>query len=130
VPTYTLELFHQVYWRKIPLYRLNQTWLFQEGFQIAREPVFERLKRISDILFACIGLILFSPFLLLAAPVIWLTDRGPVFFQQTRVGRNRALFEAYKLRTMRPQTSGGAYTQENDNRITPCRSSGTSCGAR
>ncbi|MFH1497264.1 MAG: polyprenyl glycosylphosphotransferase, partial [Verrucomicrobiota bacterium] len=39
LPTYTLELFHQVYWRKIPLYRLNQTWLFQEGFQIAREPV-------------------------------------------------------------------------------------------
>src|SRR6185295_1449365 len=49
VPTYTLELFHQVYWRKIPLYRLNQTWLFQEGFKIAREPVFERIKRVSDI---------------------------------------------------------------------------------
>ena len=52
VPTYTLELFHEVYWRKIPLYRLNQTWLFQEGFQIAREPVFERLKRLSDIALA------------------------------------------------------------------------------
>ena len=56
VPTYTLELFHQVYWRKIPLYRLNQTWLFQEGFQIAREPVFERLKRASDIALALFGL--------------------------------------------------------------------------
>ena len=40
VPTYTLELFHQIYWQKIPIYRLNQTWLFQEGFEIAREPVF------------------------------------------------------------------------------------------
>jgi len=44
VPTYALELFHQVYWRKIPVYRLNQSWLFQDGFQIAREPVFERAK--------------------------------------------------------------------------------------
>lgn len=31
VPTYTLELFHEVYWRKIPLYRLNQTWLFRKA---------------------------------------------------------------------------------------------------
>ena len=119
VPTYTLELFHQVYWRKIPLYRLNQTWLFQEGFQIAREPVFERLKRISDIVLASLGLLLFAPFFPFAAAAIWLTDRGPVFFQQTRVGRNRVLFEAAKLRTMRPHAEGASYTKEHDERITP-----------
>ena len=118
VPTYTLELFHQVYWRKIPLYRLNQTWLFQEGFQIAREPVFERLKRISDILFASIGLLLFAPIFPLAAFAIWLNDRGPIFFHQTRVGRNRVLFEAAKLRTMHQHAAGDTYTRENDQRIT------------
>jgi exopolysaccharide biosynthesis polyprenyl glycosylphosphotransferase len=118
VPTYTLELFHQVYWRKIPLYRLNQTWLFQEGFQIAREPVFERLKRLSDILFSAVGLVLFAPLFPFAAAAIWLTDRGPVFFRQTRVGRNRLLFEAYKLRTMRVHHAGAPYTSENDDRIT------------
>ena len=118
VPTYTLELFHQVYWRKIPLYRLNQTWLFQEGFQIAREPVFERLKRISDIVLASLGLVLFAPFFPFAALAIWLNDRGPIFFHQTRVGRNRVLFEAAKLRTMRQHTEGDAYTRENDQRIT------------
>jgi exopolysaccharide biosynthesis polyprenyl glycosylphosphotransferase len=119
VPTYTLELFHQVYWRKIPLYRLNQTWLFQEGFQIAREPVFERLKRLSDILLSGIGLLLFAPLLPIAGAIIWLTDRGPVFFHQTRVGRNRELFEAYKLRTMRVHHAGDPYTREQDDRITP-----------
>jgi exopolysaccharide biosynthesis polyprenyl glycosylphosphotransferase len=119
VPTYTLELFHQVYWRKIPLYRLNQTWLFQEGFQIAREPVFERLKRISDIALASIGLLLFAPLFPFAALAIWAYDRGPVFFHQTRVGRNRVLFEAAKLRSMRPHTNGASYTKENDDRITP-----------
>ncbi|MBA3848446.1 MAG: polyprenyl glycosylphosphotransferase [Opitutus sp.] len=119
VPTYTLELFHQVYWRKIPLYRLNQTWLFQEGFQIAREPVFERLKRLCDIVLSSLGLLLFAPLLPLIAPLIWLHDRGPVFFTQTRVGLNRVLFQVYKLRTMRVAHDGAPYTRHGDARITP-----------
>ena len=118
VPTYTLELFHEVYWRKIPLYRLNQTWLFQEGFQIAREPVFERLKRLSDILLAAFGLMLALPFFPFVAAAIWLDDRGPVFFRQSRVGKNRTLFDIVKLRTMRVGGSGSDYTQKNDQRIT------------
>ncbi len=118
VPTYTLELFHEIYWRKIPLYRLNQTWLFQEGFQIAREPVFERIKRLSDILFASAGLILALPLLPFAAAAIWFEDRGPVFFLQSRVGRNRVLFDIVKLRTMRPNNSGDNYTRAGDQRIT------------
>ncbi len=119
VPTYTLELFHQVYWRKIPLYRLNQAWLFQDGFQIAREPVFERAKRVTDILLASLGLIIIFPVMVLAGLAIWLEDRGPVFFTQTRVGRNRVPFRIVKLRTMRVQrVEGDRYTRPGDNRIT------------
>ena len=118
VPTYTLELFHEVYWRKIPLYRLNQTWLFQEGFPIAREPVFQRLKRVSDIALALFGLLLALPLLPIMAAAIWLDDRGPVFFRQSRVGRNRVLFDIVKLRTMHVNQGGGAYTQKNDDRVT------------
>jgi exopolysaccharide biosynthesis polyprenyl glycosylphosphotransferase len=118
VPTYTLELFHEVYWRKIPLYRLNQTWLFQEGFQIAREPVFERLKRMSDLGLAALGLVLALPFLPFAAAAIWLEDRGPVFFRQSRVGKNRRLFDIVKLRTMRTDSAGDTYTRAGDSRIT------------
>jgi hypothetical protein len=105
VPTYTLELFHEVYWRKIPLDRLNQTWLFQEGFRITRDPVYARLKRVSDVAFALLGLILVSPLLLLCALAVWLEDRGPVFFAQTRVGKNRRPFRVFKFRTMRPDTA-------------------------
>ena len=118
VPTYTLELFHEIYWRKIPLYRLNQTWLFQEGFQIAREPVFERLKRISDLALASLGLILALPFLPFVAALIWLGDRGPVFFRQPRVGKNRVHFDIVKLRTMTVGSGGADYTGVNDSRIT------------
>ncbi|HTH48319.1 MAG TPA: exopolysaccharide biosynthesis polyprenyl glycosylphosphotransferase [Candidatus Limnocylindria bacterium] len=118
VPTYTLELFHEVYWRKIPLYRLNQTWLFQEGFQIAREPVFERLKRVSDIVLASLGLLVALPLLPVAATLIWFDDRGPVFFRQPRVGKNRRLFDIVKLRTMRVDADGDRYTRAGDTRIT------------
>ncbi len=119
VPTYTLELFHQVYWQKIPLYRLNQTWLFQEGFKIAREPVFERLKRASDIGLSALGLVLALPLIALGALAVWLDDRGPVFFLQTRVGKNHQPFRLVKLRTMRVEPDDGdLYTQPSDPRIT------------
>ncbi|HWA07884.1 MAG TPA: exopolysaccharide biosynthesis polyprenyl glycosylphosphotransferase [Opitutaceae bacterium] len=119
VPTFTLELFHQVYWRKIPLYRLNQTWLFQEGFQIAREPVFERLKRVCDVVLSLLGLLLASPIICAAGVAIWLEDRGPVFFRQSRIGRNHVAFPLLKLRSMRVTPQPGAlYTQPGDARIT------------
>lgn len=119
VPTYTLELFHQIYWNKIPLYRLNHTWLFQEGFRIAREPVFERFKRATDLVLAGTVLILVSPLLLVCALAIKLDDRGPVFFTQTRIGKNRQPFRIFKLRTMRSdRTTGDRYTQPGDSRIT------------
>ena len=119
VSTYTLELFHEVYWRKIPLYRLNQSWLFQDGFQIAREPLFERAKRISDVCLATLGLVLAAPLMAMAGLAIWIEDRSPVFFTQNRVGRNRTTFRLMKLRTMRVQTApGNRYTDKNDPRIT------------
>jgi exopolysaccharide biosynthesis polyprenyl glycosylphosphotransferase len=119
VPTYTLELFHEVYWRKIPLYRLNQTWLFQGGFQIAREPVFARLKRLSDIVLSVLGLAICSPVLLLCGLAVWLEDRGAIFFLQTRVGKNHVPFQICKFRTMRPDGGkGDPYTQPGDARIT------------
>ena len=118
VPTYTLELFHQVYWRKIPLYRLNQTWLFQEGFKIAREPVFERLKRMSDIALSLFALTAGAPFFVAIALAIWIDDRGPVLFRQTRIGKNRAPFRLFKFRTMRQNDGQEAYTQVGDLRIT------------
>ena len=119
VSTYTLELFHEIYWRKIPLEELDPTWLFQEGFQIARQPVFARLKRLSDIVLALLGLVVCSPLLLLCAAAVWLEDRGAIFFLQTRIGLNHVPFQIVKFRTMRPSDGGGdPYTRPGDARVT------------
>ncbi|KPJ57790.1 MAG: hypothetical protein AMS15_09620 [Planctomycetes bacterium DG_23] len=58
------------------------------------------LKRLADFSLSLVGLILLWPLFLLLALVIKATSRGPVFFRQTRCGRNGRLFTFYKFRSM------------------------------
>lgn len=118
-PIHTLERFHQVYWKTIPLNHLNPVWLFQEGFKIASDPVFERVKHAVDLLLASVGFLLASPVLLVCALAVKLGDGGPVFFAQTRIGKNNRPFKLFKFRTMREAQPGDSlYTQPGDKRIT------------
>jgi exopolysaccharide biosynthesis polyprenyl glycosylphosphotransferase len=61
-----------------------------------------RLKRLLDLSLATAILVLGAPLLILAALAVKLSDRGPVLFRQTRVGRDGAPFTVLKFRTMRP----------------------------
>lgn len=60
------------------------------------------VKRALDVLFGTVLLLLCLPLLAIAALAIKLSDSGPVFFRQTRVGRDGRLFTILKLRTMVP----------------------------
>jgi lipopolysaccharide/colanic/teichoic acid biosynthesis glycosyltransferase len=77
-------------------------------------------KRAFDIVFACICLILAAPLFLLIAILIKLESRGPVFFHQMRVGRNRRLFSMWKFRKMRDRMpdQGPSLTRRFDMRLT------------
>jgi len=70
-----------------------------------REVGFDRgsllVKRIVDIVGACVGLLLGVPLMALIALAIRLDSPGPVIFSQTRVGAGGKLFEIYKFRSMR-----------------------------
>lgn len=59
-------------------------------------------KRGLDIVVASLALLISLPFVLGAALLIKLEDRGPVFFRQQRVGRGGNTFALFKLRTMAP----------------------------
>lgn len=65
------------------------------------------MLRIFDFLFALIGLVLFSPFLLILS-LIGFLDTGSPIFRQERVGKNRKPFTLIKFRTMRPDTASVA----------------------
>lgn len=58
------------------------------------------VKRLIDIFGAVVAIIIFSPFMLIAAIGIKLTSKGPVFFIQKRVGKNGKVFDMLKFRSM------------------------------
>ena len=79
------------------------------------------MPRPLDVVLAGAGLVVASPLLAVAAMLIKLESRGPVFYRQRRVGRGGEPFELWKLRTMVPraETMGdGIYVLEGDPRIT------------
>lgn len=57
-------------------------------------------KRAADVILSGLGLLAAAPVLLTIAIAIKATSRGPVFFRQTRVGRNGRPFTIYKFRSM------------------------------
>jgi lipopolysaccharide/colanic/teichoic acid biosynthesis glycosyltransferase len=58
------------------------------------------IKAVFDKVAAGLALIVLTPLFLLIAVAIRLDDHGPVFFKQTRVGRDGQTFKVYKFRTM------------------------------
>lgn len=82
-------------------------------------------KRLIDI---CIGLVAL-PFVLLVivvfAPIIYFTDRGPVFYNANRAGEDYKPFKMFKLRSMYVNSpdlknaDGSTYNSDNDPRVTP-----------
>ena len=78
------------------------------------------IKRLVDILFSGLGLIMLSPFFLIMAIWIKLDSKGPVFYRGTRVGLNGKLFRIYKFRSMiaDAEKNGLTSTSNNDVRVT------------
>ena len=58
------------------------------------------VKRTMDIIAGLIGVVVFSPVMLVTAIAIKLDSPGPVLFKQTRVGQNGRHFKIYKFRSM------------------------------
>jgi lipopolysaccharide/colanic/teichoic acid biosynthesis glycosyltransferase len=90
------------------------------------------IKRLLDIVISGTALLMFSPFLLLVALLVYLDDPGPIFYTQTRVGQDGRLFPFYKFRSMRvgadkmkdqliqqnESKDGVIFKMKNDPRIT------------
>ena len=91
--------------------------------QPAPHALYHLTKRIIDILFSLIALIITLPLVALVALSISLESKGSPFFLQTRSGKDGKPFKLIKLRSMykKPHTHPHPkeWTQVNDNRITP-----------
>lgn len=78
------------------------------------------IKRLIDIIFSIVLLIISTPIIIIAAIVIKLDSKGPVFFVQDRTGLNGKPFKMIKFRGMvnNALEIGPELTQRDDPRIT------------
>lgn len=77
-------------------------------------------KRLFDIIFSSLGLIVSSPLFIFSSIIIKLDSKGPVFYKGKRIGRYGTPFRIYKFRTMLADAEklGGPSTADDDPRIT------------
>lgn len=80
------------------------------------------VKRAFDLVFSALGLIVLSPLMILVSLAIFLYDRGPVFYRQTRYTKNGKTFKILKFRSMIPNAEKDGVARlaaDKDDRITP-----------
>lgn len=82
-------------------------------------------KRLIDILIGLCALPFVILIILIFAPFIYFTDKGPVFYNGERMGRNGKKFKMFKLRSMYVNSKdlrnndGSTFNSNKDPRVTP-----------
>lgn len=90
---------------RIPLSLVKYNW-FLENISVTSHLVYDTVKRITDVFIASIlGLVslIFYPFII---TLLKISDRGPVFFSQNRIGKNNRVVKIYKFRSMKVDKDG------------------------
>ena len=103
-----------------PIGLVTNDQLNNQNFSIANKEIEIRIKIISENFLAVFLLILSSPIILISTVLIFLEDKGPIFYSQERDGLYGNKFKIFKLRTMKidAEINGAQWSKKNDKRIT------------
>jgi len=114
-----LAEFYENFTRKVPLNAINQVW-FLENISQGKREFYEISKRIFDLFFAIVLLIISLPFWLIIGLIVKLDSTGSIFYRQTRIGQQGKPFVLTKFRSMGKdaEKDGPKMAQKNDPRIT------------
>lgn len=124
------HMFSRAILRNIPIYELGRFREMLTGrVRLEAHPVdifgqllpsqpYLRVKRVIDTVVVFPAIVLAMPVMLVAALLIRLESPGPAIFRQERIGFQGRRFTCYKLRTMRTDLAGPAFTIDDDPRIT------------
>lgn len=124
-----MELPHELMDKSVE--RIGEFTVLTSGMRIAtRRQLFE--KRLMDICGGFVGVIIMLIATVFFAPIIYMQSPGPIFFKQSRVGKNGRIFKIYKFRSMymdaeerkkelmsHNKMDGLMFKMDNDPRITP-----------
>ena len=109
--------FYEHLTRAVHLSALSELW-FIHSVDYGSHQIFDSIKRLIDIIFGFIGLLVFVVTFPIVALAIKVTSAGKVIFSQERVGQNGKTFVLYKYRTMSSSSASNTWTSPGDSRIT------------
>ena len=113
--------FYEMYENKLPVSNLSPKWFLENtGFEIYYNSFNLKAKRILDIIFALLIGVCVIPIMIIAAIIIKLESKGPIFFIQERIGEGNKPFKIVKFRSMTTdaEKDGPKWATKNDNRVT------------
>ena len=113
--------FYEIYENKLPVSNLSPKWFLENtGFEIYYNSFNLKAKRILDIIFALLIGVCVIPIMIIAAIIIKLESKGPIFFIQERIGEGNKPFKIVKFRSMTTdaEKDGPKWATKNDNRVT------------
>ncbi|MFH0806556.1 MAG: exopolysaccharide biosynthesis polyprenyl glycosylphosphotransferase [Candidatus Brennerbacteria bacterium] len=113
----SFSAFYEAIFEKVPLEDLSEEWFIENI--TTRRPVYDRVKRILDIVLAATLFIVLLPLFALVALLIVTTSRGSALYRPERSGKAGRPFILNKFRTMKQGEKGPLWTEKNDVRITP-----------
>lgn len=111
---------YEIICEKIPISNISQTW-FLENLQEGEKGLYDKVKRIIDATLVFLLLLLTSPLWPFIALSIKLEDKGPIFYSQERIGKDRKPFLLIKFRSMKEgaeKETGAVWAEKEDPRIT------------
>lgn len=118
---YNYREFYETYENKLPISHLSPKWFLENsGFEIYHNNFNLKAKRLLDLLFAFLIGVCVAPIMLIAAIIVKLESKGPVFFIQERIGEGNKKFNIVKFRSMTTdaEKDGPKWATKNDNRVT------------
>lgn len=115
----TFEAFYETIFQKISIDTIDHNWLLETINPNRYLPTYF-VKRLSDLFFGLILLMITLPFWLIVMVLIKSTSSGPIFYLSKRQGKNGKIITLYKFRTMEVNArfNGPAWTMPHDKRIT------------
>lgn len=111
--------FYEVRLEKIPLEYVSDEWVLQ-NINRRESPATILMKSLFDRLVAALVLVISLPLWPIIALAVKIDSRGPIFYRQTRVGRDGVPFRLIKFRTMKAdaEADGPKWAEAADPRIT------------
>jgi len=110
---------YEIILQKVPIDFVDQNWILR-NLALSEKRAYNKIKRIVDIVLSTLLMAITSPIWGASAAAIRIEDKGPIFYKQTRMGKDGKTFLIWKFRSMvqNAEKKGPKWAEKNDSRVT------------